>query len=183
MRSPHVRATRVVVTGTAIAFAAPLAPASIIGDVVDIAHRWPDHSSYWDGPHFVTAAVGTSDATAITPFADHHPGYVVDVEADRIVIDFTDSVSFTAPGTFHGVVIAGIDDAADPSWIITTAVYAPGSSTTGVLTFGPHEVSINWFGTFVGAGTHFEVLLASVPAPGAASLFLAAMPAMLRRRR
>lgn len=161
----------------------PSAVASLIGDTVTIGHEFPSSGLFLDGPYSTLVVAGSADAITLTPFADHHPGYIVNVEADRILIDFIDNVSFTAGSPIHGVAVQSIDDATNPAWVITSAVFAPGSATTGTLTFTDHAVRVNWQGTFVGVSTHFEILLSGVPAPGAAGLLGLALLKPGRRRR
>ncbi len=160
---------------------APLAGAQLIGDTVLISYQWPSLGTYFDGPYAKVVAAGNLDAQVISCFADHHPGLTVNVEADRILVDFLDSVTFNAPSTMHGMMVENLDNPLDPSWVVTAANFAPDSTNLGVIGFNAHAVWINFFGNSTGVGTHLDIRFA--PTPGSATVLLAAGAIASRRRR
>lgn len=162
-----------------LAAACPAVAQLFVGQHVTMGHYLPNDATVFDGPYAVTVAADATDRQLVSPFADHHKGYGVDIGADRVVIDFIGTVHFTAGPSFHGLVIHNLATGGTPT-VIETAPHR-------LFAYDGSTLKIDWQNITVPNGATYTILFASVPEPAhsaaATALALAAFGCWWRRTR
>jgi hypothetical protein len=148
----------------------------LLGENVTMGHYVPDTSTLFDGPYNVTVVSGVSDRQLLSPFADRHPGYGVNIDSDRVIIDFVDTVDFTAGPAFHGLIISNLTFVGTAS-IIETAPHR-------IFSYDGSTLQLDWQGITVPNGSIYTILLTPAPEPGTFALFgIGLMVAVVYRKR
>jgi len=137
----------------------PACGQGFIGQNINMRHFQPDLSTIHDGPYFVTVAAGTGDRLLLSPFPDLHKAYGVDVENDSVRIDFLETVSFGAGGSFDGLVISSLNRSGFPN--ITINETAPHSS----FDYDGVNLRISWLGLTIPGGATYEIVWNNAPEP------------------
>jgi hypothetical protein len=91
----------------------------------------------------------------------------VDIESDRVIVDFVDTVHFTAGPAFHGLVIAGLVSSGTAS-IIETAPHR-------IFSYDGSTLKLDWQNLTVPNGATYTIVFTStsVPDSGASACLLA----------
>jgi hypothetical protein len=153
MRAAHLKQVSILVAFVGMVLSA--SGQDFTGQRVTIGHYLPNDKTVFDGPYPVTVVSGTIDRQLITPFADRHKGYGVNVESDRVIIDFIDSVWFTAGPEFHGVIISNLVAWGWPS-ITETAPHR-------ILSYGSNVLKLDWQGITVPNKATYTIVFTAKP--------------------
>lgn len=126
-------------------FSSLINAASLVGDTVTIRHAYPSLAQTWDAPETFTVQAGTADRIL---FGNGH--YYVNIEADRILIDFISQSAGWSPSEWNGLVVTGIDFSVTS--VTTTSNWAGWSNSR--VSFGADYVYFNWQGMSSVSGTY-----------------------------
>ena len=120
--------------------------ATLIGDSVLVEHYFPNLSTTFDSSINTSVTAGDSDKVMIG-----WEYYYVNMEADRILIDFgvTGTWNNYTPITFNGLVVSDLDDSStNPLTMVTTDTNVKGWDDTRLL-MGDDSIGLNLAGLSV----------------------------------
>lgn len=153
---------------SALCVGATAAQASLIGDTITISHYYPHAANLYE-THNVVVAAGTGDATGMLG------AYVVNPEANSVLVTFHYGASNWSTTPFNGLVLSGIDDAI---MNVTVSTNFAGWSNAR-LTFTDHTIAANWESLLFDNNTYFNLAITQaettpVPESGATAVLVGA---------
>ncbi|MEW6157408.1 MAG: CARDB domain-containing protein [Verrucomicrobiota bacterium] len=127
-----------------------------VGQNVTLGHYSPDDATAFDGPFNLTVVNGADDRQLISASLDGSKNYGVDINEDRVIIDFISPVEFSDV-PFHGLVIKNLVMSGSPT-LVETAAHRH-------FSYDGSTLKIDWGGLSIPSGAVYTIIFAP-PAPG-----------------